>query len=253
MIARIQAKIQKKTSVVYRKKTSKTTHKSTDRTLMLFNAPHQGKGGLQKHTEKECCAQHSSQLNCSLSRNQLAALQVIVKDLQTFSGNPEEWSNFFSTYGSTTRMWGYTNDETMIRLRNCLRRDAFAAVKSLLFYRSTMNKCSETVFWATAFHFLRDKIIAMPRLSQIQSIDFALTVQNFETTVDECGQREFMRDMSLLGELIWKLSASMKLKWPSCRITQESRSTSKRIKRDARQDTTNTYSSYNKLKGIKFN
>lgn len=71
---------------------------------------------------------HSNQLNCSLNRNQLAARQVVAKDLPPFTGNPEEWPIFFSTYESTIRMCGYTNDENMIRLRNCLRGDAFAAV-----------------------------------------------------------------------------------------------------------------------------
>ncbi|XP_062701742.1 uncharacterized protein LOC134285262 [Aedes albopictus] len=163
----------------------------------------------------------SNQLNCSLNRNQLAARQVVAKDLPPFTGNPEEWPIFFSTYESTTRMCGYTNDENMIRLRNCLRGDAFAAVRSFLLHPSTVDRAISALklrFGQPRFviHSLRDKIIAMPPLkpdSINRMIDFALAVQNLEATIDACGQRDLMRDTSLLGELIGKLPASMKLEW----------------------------------------
>lgn len=164
---------------------------------------------------------HSNQLACSLTRNQLAARQVVAKDLPTFTGNAEEWPIFFSTFESTTRMCGYTNDENMIRLRNCLRGEAYAAVKSFLLHPSTVDRAIGALklrFGQPRFviHSLKEKILAMPPLrpdSINKMIDFALAVQNLEATIDACGQKELMRDASLLGDLVGKLPASAKLEW----------------------------------------
>ncbi|XP_058827306.1 uncharacterized protein LOC131687250 [Topomyia yanbarensis] len=63
---------------------------------------------------------------------------------------------------------------------------------------------------------LREKILAMPPVkpdSINKMIDFALAVQNLEATIDACGQKELLRDSSLLIDLVGKLPASMKLEW----------------------------------------
>ncbi|XP_058827305.1 uncharacterized protein LOC131687249 [Topomyia yanbarensis] len=39
---------------------------------------------------------HSNRLNCGLTRNQLAARQVVARDLPIFTGNPEEWPIFLT-------------------------------------------------------------------------------------------------------------------------------------------------------------
>lgn len=163
----------------------------------------------------------SNQLNCSLTRSQLAARHVVARDLPVFSGDPEEWPMFSSTYESTTRMCGYTDDENMIRLRNCLKGDAYATVRSFLLHPSTVHRAMDALklrFGQPQFviHSLRDKLLAMPPLkadSMNKMIDFALAVQNLEATIAACGRKEYTRDVSLLNELVGKLPASMKLEW----------------------------------------
>lgn len=163
----------------------------------------------------------SNQFNCSLTRNQIAARQVVSKDLPIFTGNPEDWPIFFSTYESTTRMCGYTDSENMIRLRSCLKGDAFTAVRSFLLHPSTVGRAMDALklrFGQPQFviHSMKDKVLAMPALrvdSIDKTIDFALAVQNFVATIDACGRREYMRDISLLSELVGKLPATMKLEW----------------------------------------
>ncbi|XP_058456562.1 uncharacterized protein LOC131433959 [Malaya genurostris] len=162
-----------------------------------------------------------NQLNFSLTRNQLAARQVVARDLPIFSGNPEEWPIFFSTFESTTQMCGYTNDENMIRLRSCLKGDAFAAVKSFLLHPSTVNRAMGALklrFGQPRFvvQSLKEKILAMPPVKPDtlnKMIDFALSVQNLEATIDACGQNELKRDSSLINDLIGKLPVTMKLEW----------------------------------------
>ncbi|XP_053698944.1 uncharacterized protein LOC128745902 [Sabethes cyaneus] len=163
----------------------------------------------------------SSQFACSLSRNQLAARQVVARDLPIFNGNPENWPLFFSTYESTTRMCGYTRDENMMRLRNCLRGDAFSTVQSLLLHPMTVDRAMSVLkmrFGQPQYviHSLKEKVLAMPSVradSINRMIDFALAVQNLSVTIDACGGKEYSRDVSLLPELVGKLPATMKLDW----------------------------------------
>ncbi|XP_055550466.1 uncharacterized protein LOC129732983 isoform X1 [Wyeomyia smithii] len=175
----------------------------------------------RKHVIERGTFATSTQFNCSLSRNQLAARQIVAKDLPIFTGNPEDWPLFFSTYKSTTRMCGYTNDENMIRLISCLKGEAFTAVRSYLLYPSTVPKAMDAFklrFVQPQFiiHSVRDKVLAMPTLkadSIDKTIDFALAVQNFVATIDACGRKEYRRDVSLLSDLVGKLPTSMKLEW----------------------------------------
>ncbi|XP_053692620.1 uncharacterized protein LOC128741069 [Sabethes cyaneus] len=153
--------------------------------------------------------------------SQLAARQVVAKDLPMFTGHPEEWPMFFSTFESTTRMCGYTDDENMLRLRNCLKGDALATVRSFLLHPSTVRRAIDALklrFGQPQFiiQSLKDKVLAMPPLradSMNKLIDFALAVQNLAVTIDACGRKEYLRDVSLLGDIVGKLPASMKLEW----------------------------------------
>ncbi|XP_058456764.1 uncharacterized protein LOC131434135 [Malaya genurostris] len=72
------------------------------------------------------------------TRQQLAARQAVSRDLPTFSGNPEDWPIFFSSFNSTTSMCGFSNDENIVRLQKCLKGRAYEAVKSRLMHPSNV-------------------------------------------------------------------------------------------------------------------
>lgn len=76
---------------------------------------------------------------CPLTKKQLAARQAISKDLPSFSGNPEEWPIFFSSYTNTTAMCGFTDAENVIRLQKSLTGKAYDAVKSRLMHPSNVE------------------------------------------------------------------------------------------------------------------
>ncbi|XP_055632691.1 uncharacterized protein LOC129773142 [Toxorhynchites rutilus septentrionalis] len=156
-----------------------------------------------------------------ITREQIAARQVVPRDLPKFSGNPDDWPMFFSTYESTTTMCGYRDEENMIRLRNCLKDEALAAVRSFLMHPSTVSKAIAALKLRfgqphTIIRCLEEKILAMPPIkgdSLDRLIDFALSVQNLCATIDACGTKEYMKDVTLLHELINKLTSSLKLDW----------------------------------------
>ncbi|XP_055584725.1 uncharacterized protein LOC129737589 [Uranotaenia lowii] len=163
----------------------------------------------------------NDQRNSCLKRNHLAARQVIAKDLPSFSGNPEEWPIFISTYESTTSMCMFTDEENLSRLRTCLRGEALDAVRSFLIQPSTVRKAIDVLrlrFGQPQFVIdsLKEKVLSMPPLKQDslnQLIDFSIAVQNLNATIDACGRKEYSRDFSLIAKLVEKLPSPHNLDW----------------------------------------
>ncbi|XP_055585310.1 uncharacterized protein LOC129738151 [Uranotaenia lowii] len=61
---------------------------------------------------------------------QLAARQVMSRDLPTFDGNPADWPVFISTFTTTTLACGFNQTENLIRLQRALKGDALESRKS---------------------------------------------------------------------------------------------------------------------------
>ncbi|XP_062703954.1 uncharacterized protein LOC134286358 [Aedes albopictus] len=162
-----------------------------------------------------------SRSSATLSRDQIAARQVVPCDLPKFGGSPEEWPMFISTFESTTRMCGYKDEENMIRLRNCLKDEAFASVRSFLMHPSMVSKAISVLKLRFGqphmiISTLREKVLATPpiRTDSIEKlVDYALAVQNLCSTIDACGRKEYMRDATLMQELVCKLPSAIKLDW----------------------------------------
>lgn len=162
-----------------------------------------------------------SRSKTDLTREQIAARQVVQCNLPKYDGNPEEWPMFISTFESTTKMCGYRDEENMIRLRNCLKDEAFAAVRSFLMHPSMVPKAISVLKLRFGqphmiISTLRDKVLAMPPVrsdSMEKLVDYALAVQNLCSTIDACGRRECMRDVTLMQELVCKLPPAIKLDW----------------------------------------
>ncbi|XP_058828272.1 uncharacterized protein LOC131688137 [Topomyia yanbarensis] len=166
--------------------------------------------------------------NKRLSKSEVAARQVVPRELPKFNGNPEEWPMFLSTYEDTTAMCGYTAAENMIRLRNCLKGDAFNAVRSFLMRPETVGKAISALKLRfgrpeTIIEYLKEKIIA---ISPIKSdameklVDYALEVQNLCAIIQTCGGKEHMCDTTLLRELVKKLPSQIKLDWARYKRTK---------------------------------
>ncbi|XP_062710787.1 uncharacterized protein LOC134288883 [Aedes albopictus] len=66
------------------------------------------------------------------TKAQLSARQFLARRLPTFTGNPEEWSIFISSYETTTKACGFSNLENLVRLQECLKGPALEAVGSRL-------------------------------------------------------------------------------------------------------------------------
>ncbi|XP_068158232.1 uncharacterized protein [Drosophila tropicalis] len=162
-----------------------------------------------------------------LSSEQIAARQVLNKDLPVFSGKPEEWLLFISHYEQSTERCGISNEENLIRLQKCLKGAACDAVRGKLM-------CPETVPYAIGtlrmlygrpeiiHSSLQRKLREEPaaRSNNLDSvIQLALAVQNYCATLVAIGLKEYLHDPALLGELVEKLPGDLKLDWGRHRMT----------------------------------
>ncbi|XP_062706872.1 uncharacterized protein LOC134283936 [Aedes albopictus] len=158
---------------------------------------------------------------CVLNRSQLAARQVVPKDLPEFSGNAEDWPLFYSTYNSSTHMCGFSNEENMLRIRKCLKGKALEAVRCRLLHPTNVAGVMSTLKMLygrpeAIVHASIRKIRSLPA-PQVEKLDtlinFALTIENLVATIEACGVQDFVYNASLKFELIDRLPPGLKLDW----------------------------------------
>ncbi|XP_055591249.1 uncharacterized protein LOC129743288 [Uranotaenia lowii] len=153
------------------------------------------------------------------------ARQAAAQELPIFSGVPEEWPLFVSTYSTTTTMCGFTAEENLIRLQKCLRGKAYEAVKCMLMHPSNVGSIMSTlrmIFGSPEIivHNLITKIQSAPppRADRLETmIDFALSVKNLCATIEACELIEYTYDATLLRVLVGKLPIDYRVEWAKYR------------------------------------
>ncbi|KAI8123977.1 hypothetical protein CVS40_5800 [Lucilia cuprina] len=81
----------------------------------------------------------------NLSHQQMNARQTMPKDLPTFTGLPEEWSLFSSTYNWSTNICGLTDAENLVRLQRALRGEAWRSVQHILIHPTCVPAAMSTL------------------------------------------------------------------------------------------------------------
>ncbi|XP_073821618.1 uncharacterized protein [Musca autumnalis] len=170
-----------------------------------------------------------SQPSCSFSQTfttfqptaaQIAARQVIPKDLPNFDGNPEDWPLFISNFKNSTEIAGYTDGENLMRLQSCLRGRAKELVKSKLLIPSMVVEIIQTLemCFGRPEHILDgmiDKAMRIPPLKdRLDSIiEYALTIKNICSTMEACDMKAHLNNPMLVKTLVDKLPNNHKLSW----------------------------------------
>ncbi|XP_049288887.1 uncharacterized protein LOC125766869 isoform X2 [Anopheles funestus] len=156
-----------------------------------------------------------------LSRSQVAARKVVSGKLPTFSGNPDEWSNFKSRFDTTTRMCGFTDDENVLRLQECLSGRALKMVQRRLNQAENVQQVMadlEKMYGRPEV--LVEGILqqirqaALPKVEKMQSmIDFGVAIEELCATIRTQGMHEQNYNTSLLAELVERLPPYVRLMW----------------------------------------
>ncbi|XP_058817458.1 uncharacterized protein LOC131680765 [Topomyia yanbarensis] len=164
---------------------------------------------------------HDEQAYWGPTPRQLAARHVMNKELPIFSGNPEDWPLFISSYVNSTQTCGFSNEENLARLQRCLKGHALESVRSrLLLPASVPNVLAtlETLYGRPELliHALLQRIRGVPAPKQERLdtlIGFGMAVQNFCDHLEAGRHEAHLNNPMLLFELVEKLPAHMKLDW----------------------------------------
>lgn len=156
-----------------------------------------------------------------LDANQIAARQVLPRELPKFHGTPEEWPLFISGYESSTETGGYSNAENLIRLQRCLQGRALEAVRSILLTPDNVPNVIETL---RMMYGRPDLIIysliqqvreePSPKMERLESlINFALSVRNLCSIIKTTHLDAHMNNPYLMQEIMEKIPATLRLEW----------------------------------------
>ncbi|XP_043066490.1 uncharacterized protein [Drosophila bipectinata] len=156
----------------------------------------------------------------SPTSTQIAARQAIPKDLPTFSGDPEDWPLFISTFEHSTTAAGYTNVENMLRLQKSLKGKARDLVRDKLLLPNLVPEVISTLkmFFGRPEHILERMVEKVRRLASPKDrlealIEYALAVRNVCATMEACDLKAHLNNPMLVKELVDKLPNQHKLNW----------------------------------------
>ncbi|XP_058816014.1 uncharacterized protein LOC131679323 [Topomyia yanbarensis] len=155
------------------------------------------------------------------SPQRLAARQVMPRELPTFTGNPEDWPLFISSYHTSSQACGYTDAENLIRLQRCLKGSALDSVRSRLLLPASVPHVIATLQTLYGrpellIHTLLQKVreVSAPRSDKLETlIGFRMTVQTLCDHLEAGGQMAHLNNPILLFELVEKLPGNLKLDW----------------------------------------
>ncbi|XP_055600236.1 uncharacterized protein LOC129749323 [Uranotaenia lowii] len=155
------------------------------------------------------------------SHSQIAARQLMAKDLPMFSGDPEDWPLFSRMFFNTTQACGYSDADNLTRLQRCLRGPALEAVRSKLLLPNSVPLVMETL----KILYGRPEILIFALINKVKNtpgpkpgrldtlITFGMTVQNLVDHLAVGQHFAHMNNPTLIHKLVDKLPDQMKLDW----------------------------------------
>ncbi|XP_062704268.1 uncharacterized protein LOC134286640 [Aedes albopictus] len=152
---------------------------------------------------------------------QVAARQVISKELPSFTGDPIEWPMFISSYMHSTSACGYTDSENLLRLQRCLKGTAKDAVSSLLLHPTSVPQIISTLqtLYGRPEQIVNNMVSKVrntpaPKPDRLDTwVTFGLMVQNLCGHLKAVGLENHLSNPILLQELVEKLPPTVKFNW----------------------------------------
>ncbi|XP_055604514.1 uncharacterized protein LOC129752769 [Uranotaenia lowii] len=153
--------------------------------------------------------------------SQLAARQVMNRDLPTFTGSPAEWPIFISTFINTTLNCGFSPAENLVRLQRCLKGPALEAVRSDLLQPECVPQIMETLRFVYGrpellLEELLEKIrgIPAPKPDRLETlVDYGVAVKSLSGHLEAAHLHEHLSNPTLLSELVNRLPAHVMYDW----------------------------------------
>ncbi|XP_068140001.1 uncharacterized protein [Drosophila tropicalis] len=155
-----------------------------------------------------------------ITPQQVAARQSMPRELPVFKGDPREWPLFISTYETSTRIGGYSNEENAMRLQRCLKGRALEAVRDSLLFPEMLPSVISTlrIYFGRPEHIIKllmenVRNLPPPKGKLEPLIEFAFAVKNMCATIRASKLDAHLNNPTLLQELIEKTGPDMMLNW----------------------------------------
>ncbi|XP_055605676.1 uncharacterized protein LOC129753853 [Uranotaenia lowii] len=156
-----------------------------------------------------------------ISAQQIAARQVVSRDLPKFSGDPLEWPMFVNAFESTTRMCGIQPDENLARLQRALIGNAREKVLSILTIPSAVpqiittlrDECGRPDQLVNCL-LTRIRTATQPNANKLGTlVTFGREVRNLVTFMEAAHLHSYLSSPILLTEMVSKLPPCLQLQW----------------------------------------
>lgn len=156
-----------------------------------------------------------------LTREQIATRKVVSKTLPKFSGEPEAWPLFISSFEHTTRACGYSNIENLDRLLNSLEGEALNAVRSMLVLPDSVPEVIRDLrrLFGQPERLLRTllnkvKNALPPTTENLKSfVSYGITVKQLCDHLEAARLHEHLHNPLMVQQLVEKLPPEYQMKW----------------------------------------
>lgn len=161
-----------------------------------------------------------------LSQSQINSRQSVPKELPLFSGQPEEWPLFSSTFYWSTQACGFTDAENLIRLQRSLKGSALQSVQQMLIHPSNVSSVMEIlqVLYGQPEKIInsiktRIKMTSRVYENNLNSLTtFAVNVRSLVSTIVASNLSDEINNTSFLHDLLLKLPASYQMQWATQKL-----------------------------------
>lgn len=163
----------------------------------------------------------SKESNHNLRTEQINARHAVPKELPIFTGKPEEWPAFISSYENSTRLCGYSHDENLLRLQHALKGQARETVSSQLLIPALVPEVISTLrmMFGRPERIINSLLIKIRGTANVSPhkldnlISFSVEVKNLVATMVASDLQSHLENPLLLSELIEKLPTQLRLEW----------------------------------------
>ncbi|XP_062711642.1 uncharacterized protein LOC134289598 [Aedes albopictus] len=155
------------------------------------------------------------------TKAQISARQFLSRKLPIFTGRPDEWPIFISSFNTTTRACGFSNLENLARLQESLKGPAREAVCSRMLLPEAVPQIIDTLrmLYGRPEQLLNTLLAKVrkaepPKADRLESfISFGMVVQQLCDHLEATQLNDHLVNPLLIQELVEKLPPSTKMDW----------------------------------------
>ncbi|XP_017487332.1 PREDICTED: uncharacterized protein LOC108375696, partial [Rhagoletis zephyria] len=161
-----------------------------------------------------------------LQQSHMTTRQSVPKDLPTFSGQPEEWPIFSSTYDWSTTACNFTDTENLIRLQKALKGKALQSVQHMLIHPANVPGVIEVLRMLYGqpekiLNSIKNRISLAPKVNEnnLETLtSFAIDVRSLISTITAGNLPDELNNSFLLQQLVQKLPPSYQMQWATIKM-----------------------------------